>query len=95
MVNVRMVLSIKIAEANEPTRQLARETGESVTTAITEALRERLAAVRRRRTRKDAVNRIAQIARSRTVLDARSDDEIVGYDAVGAPNRWSWILRRS
>jgi antitoxin VapB len=80
-----MVLSIKSDEANDLARQLARETGESLTIAVTEALRERLAAVRRRRSRKDSLNRIRQIARSRTVLDARSHDEIVGYDEAGAP----------
>ena len=80
-----MVLSIKSDEANALARQLARETGESLTTAVTEALRERLAVVRQRRSRKDALNRIQQIARSRTVLDSRPHDEIVGYDADGAP----------
>ncbi len=80
-----MVLSIKSDEANDLARQLARETGESLTTAVTEALRERLATVRQRRSRKDALDRIQQIARSRTGLDSRSHDEIVGYDSAGAP----------
>jgi antitoxin VapB len=80
-----MVLSIKSEEANDLARQLARETGESLTSAVTAALRERLAAVRRRKSSKDALNRIAQIAKSRTVLDSRPHDEIVGYDAAGAP----------
>ena len=80
-----MVLTIKSDEANDLARQLARETGESLTTAVTEALRERLAVVRQRRSRKDALDRVQQIARSRTVLDSRSHDEIVGYDAAGAP----------
>lgn len=80
-----MVLSIKSDEANELARQLARETGESLTTAVTEALRQRLAVVRQRKSRKDALDRIQQIAQSRTVLDGRSHDEIVGYDADGTP----------
>ncbi len=80
-----MVLSIKSTEANDLARELARETGESLTTAVTEALRERLALVRQRRSRKAALDRIQQTARSRTVLDSRSHDEIVGYDEVGAP----------
>jgi len=80
-----MVLSIKSEEANDLARQLARETGESLTTAVTAALRERLATIRRRKSTKDALNRIAQIAKSRTVLDSRPHDEIVGYDATGAP----------
>jgi antitoxin VapB len=81
-----MVLSIKSDEANVLARQLAQETGESLTAAVTEALRERLAAVRRRKSRKDALDRIQHIARSRAVLDSRSHDEIVGYDSAGAPN---------
>jgi antitoxin VapB len=81
-----MVLSIT-GEAHDLARQLAGETGESLTTAVTTALRERLAAVRRRKNSKDALDRIQQIARSRTVLDFRSHEEIVGYDAAGAPNR--------
>jgi antitoxin VapB len=80
-----MVLSIKSDEANDLARQLARETGESLTTAVTEALRARLALVRRRKSKKDALDRIQQIARSRTVLDCRPHDEIAGYDSVGAP----------
>jgi antitoxin VapB len=80
-----MVLSIKGDEANELARQLARETGESLTTAVTTALRERLAVIRQRRSKKDALDRIQQIARSRVILDSRSHDEIVGYDAAGAP----------
>jgi antitoxin VapB len=80
-----MVLSIKSDVANELARELARETGESLTTAVTEALRERLAAVRQRKSRKHALDRIRQVARSRVVRDARSHEEIVGYDAAGAP----------
>lgn len=80
-----MVLSIKSEEANELARQLAQETGQSLTSAVTEALRERLAVVRQRRNRKHALDRIHQIARSRTVIDARPHHEIVGYDAAGAP----------
>jgi antitoxin VapB len=80
-----MVLSIKSDEANDLARQLARETGESLTAAVTVALRERLTAVRRQKSRASALDRIQQIARSRSVLDARPHDEIVGYDALGAP----------
>ncbi len=80
-----MVLSIESDEANDLARQLARETGESLTTAVTVALRERLAVVRQRKNRRGALGRIQQVAQSRTVLDSRSHDEIVGYDAAGAP----------
>ncbi|GAC1628273.1 MAG: hypothetical protein NVS4B5_19530 [Vulcanimicrobiaceae bacterium] len=80
-----MVLSIKSDEANELARELARETGESLTTAVTAALRDRLVAVRRRTSRKNALDRIQDIARTRTVLGARPHEEIIGYDAGGAP----------
>jgi len=80
-----MVLSIKSDEANTLARELARETGESLTTAVTEALRVRLAVVRQRKSRKVALDRIQQTAHSRIVLDSRSHEEIVGYDAAGAP----------
>ena len=44
-----MALSIKTAEADELARNLARLTGESMTEAVTAALRERLARERARR----------------------------------------------
>jgi antitoxin VapB len=44
-----MALSIKTAEADELARSLARLTGESITEAVTAALRERLARERARR----------------------------------------------
>jgi antitoxin VapB len=47
-----MALSIKTAEADELARSLARLTGESMTEAVTAALRERLA---RERVRREAV----------------------------------------
>ena len=45
-----MALSIKTAEADELARSLARLTGETMTEAVTAALRERLARERARRT---------------------------------------------
>jgi antitoxin VapB len=44
-----MAMNIKSAEAEKLTRELAELTGESMTTAITEAVRERLDRVRQRR----------------------------------------------
>lgn len=80
-----MVLSIKSAEANKLARELAAETGETLTTAVAEALRERLAAVRRRKNRKAALDRIQHIASSRKVNDPRPHEEIMGYNGVGLP----------
>jgi len=80
-----MALSIKGDEANRLARELAAETGESITTAVTEALRERLASLRRRRNRSAALDWIQDAARARRVLDTRSHEEIIGYDEFGAP----------
>ena len=49
-----MSLNIKDPEAHRLAQELARETGESMTSAVIEAIRERLEAVRRRRKR-DAI----------------------------------------
>jgi antitoxin VapB len=82
-----MVLSIKSAEADQLARELARATGESLTDAITVALRERLERVRPDRT--DLVERLLAIGESARALprfDQRSDDEILGYDEHGLPS---------
>jgi antitoxin VapB len=47
-----MSLNIKNAETHKLAKQLSRETGESLTTAVTTALRERLERIRSRRRRK-------------------------------------------
>ncbi len=46
-----MSLNIKHPEAHKLAQELARETGESMTAAVLQALRDRLEAVRRRRKR--------------------------------------------
>jgi antitoxin VapB len=84
-----MVLSIESAEAHQLARELASVTGESLTDAITMALRERLDRVRPDRT--DLVERLLAIgesARSLPRLDQRPDDEILGYDEHGLPSRF-------
>ncbi len=81
-----VVLSIKSSEADELARQLARVTGESITDAVTVALRERLE--RHRTDRSDLVERLLAIgasARDLPRLDLRSDDVIIGYDDHGLP----------
>ena len=57
-----MSLNIKNAEAHRMAKQLARATGESMTVAVSEAIRERLERVRRK-SEKDPVERIMKIAR--------------------------------
>ncbi len=82
-----MAFSIKNAEADHLARALASLTGESLTTAVTESLRERLDRERRRRgpERRDRI--AARIARFRDLDtgDRRSTDEILGYDRHGLP----------
>jgi antitoxin VapB len=81
-----MPLSIKNAEAEQLARELARETHESITTAITRALEERLIRVRGSRLaddrRRRALDIIAQCA-ALPDLDTRNPEEILGYDDQG------------
>lgn len=83
-----MALNIKNPRAEELAQQLARATGESLTEAVTVALRERLAAVTRRNERRALHAGVASIQAMVARLpdrDARSADEILGYDAHGLP----------
>lgn len=82
-----MALSIKDPEADRLARELSARTGETLTEAIVVALRERLARVSggRRPSLRTEIDRIARRASRRTVLDARSPDEILGYDGRGLP----------
>lgn len=85
-----MALSIKDPEADRLARALAKRTGETITEAVVRALRERLA--REEQPPPDLeeqVQEVLEIARHfRTlpVLDARSPDEILGYDEHGLPS---------
>jgi antitoxin VapB len=69
-----VALSIKTAEADELARSLARLTGESMTEAVTIALRERLARERARRADGGSLPaRLAALAgRLRSAYDTRS-----------------------
>jgi antitoxin VapB len=82
-----MALSIKSDEADRLARELADVTGETLTDAVTEALRERLERERGRATG-DIERRLellaADVARL-PVLDDRPADEIIGYDEHGLP----------
>jgi antitoxin VapB len=82
-----MPLSIKSDEADRLARRLAQETGESLTEAVTGALRMRLDHVgRQRRGVADRLMAISQASSVRPRLDERSDDQIVGYDEHGLPS---------
>jgi antitoxin VapB len=83
---VRMALSIKTDEADALARELAGLTNESLTQAVTVALRERLERVRHSRI--DIVHNLARLRAEYTAHaahDRRTPDEILGYDEVGLP----------
>lgn len=83
-----MQLNIKDPEAYRLARHLADETGETLTAAVTQSLRERLAGLRRRRERRRARADVADIqalVASLPDLDAREADRILGYDEHGLP----------
>ena len=83
-----MALSVKDPEADRLAREVAARTGETLTTAIVVALRERLARLRgrsRRRRLGDELRAIAERCAQLPTLDDRSADEILGYDDRGVP----------
>jgi len=83
-----MALHIQDAETDELARELSAETGESITKAINQAVKERLQRLKAPKDREEYVARIMDITRriaERPVLDARSSDEILGYDEYGLP----------
>lgn len=85
-----MALSIKNGETEQLARQVARETGESITQAIQSALKERLRGLKGRRQGRITAEKLDDILRrvdSLPTLDTQSEDEILGYDDLGVPQR--------
>jgi len=82
-----MALSIKSQEADRLARQLALATGETLTEAVTKAIRERLERQRLVNDvpRWDRIQRLLDEFQALPVLDDRSSDEIIGYDENGLP----------
>jgi len=81
-----MALSLKNNTAEKLARQLAAETGESLTEAIIHSLEERLERLKGRRSAPDLVENLLAISRRCSKLpdlDTRDADEILGYDEVG------------
>jgi antitoxin VapB len=80
-------LSIKDPEADRLAREVAKATGETLTAAIVQALRERLQRVRRKRGPKlaDELLTIGRRCAALPVRDSRTPDEILGYDSLGLP----------
>jgi antitoxin VapB len=83
-----MALSIKDPETERLARNLARLTGENITTATRRAIEERLRRLSGQ-SRKDALlEDMAEIRRrwrGMPALDNRTSDEILGYDEHGLP----------
>ncbi len=83
-----MPLNIKHREADALARELSRRTGETITQAVINALRERLEREKRQPQRAPLSSELAAIRQrcSRLpVLDNRSADEILGYNDHGLP----------
>ncbi|HET6628350.1 MAG TPA: type II toxin-antitoxin system VapB family antitoxin [Woeseiaceae bacterium] len=82
-----MALSIKDPEADRLAREVAKATGETLTGAVVQSLRERLARLRRRQGRRlsEEILKIGQRCAELPLQDARPDDEIIGYDDRGLP----------
>ncbi|HEY4163604.1 MAG TPA: type II toxin-antitoxin system VapB family antitoxin [Dongiaceae bacterium] len=84
-----MALSIKDPEADRLARELAKATGESLTEAVTNALRERLRVIqgggKPRQARIEELMEITRRFSQRPVYDDRTADEIIGYDEHGLP----------
>lgn len=83
-----MALNIRNPETEKLAEALAKLTGETKTEAVTRALRDRLARLRRERAQRrlaDELDEIALHCSQLPVLDPRSPDEILGYDENGLP----------
>ncbi len=81
-----MALNIRNSETEKLANALAKLTGTTKTRAVTEALRDKLAQIKRQQAGwrlADELDEIAQHCNSLPVLDNRDADEILGYDEHG------------
>ena len=84
-----MALNIKNAIAERLARELANETGESLTDAVISALESRLSAIRRVRDSRPIAADVAEIqafVRAQPERDSRTAEQILGYDNFGLPD---------
>jgi antitoxin VapB len=85
-----MALSLKDPETDSLARQVASLTGETLTQAVREALRERLRQEQIKRGERPwddgAIQAIIDRCAALPVLDDRTDDDILGYDENGLPS---------
>ena len=83
-----MALNIRNQDTEKLAQVLADLTGETKTTAVTQALRERLQRLQRRRSSRRLTEELTEIAEhcaALPVLDSHSADDILGYDEYGLP----------
>ena len=83
-----MALNIRNPETERLAEALAKLTGETKTEAVTRALRDRLARLRRERSHRRLADELDDIARHCArlpVRDGRAPEEILGYDENGLP----------
>ena len=80
-----MPLNIKSSEADRLARSLAAATGESITTAVTVALQERLTRIKSpsSQARNLEIDEIFDRAARIPPRDRRNEAEILGYDEIG------------
>jgi antitoxin VapB len=80
-----MALNIKDAETDRLARRLSALTGESITVAVKNAVRQRIEREERERASVEELLAIAKRIASRIDRDGRTADEIIGYDERGLP----------
>ena len=83
-----MALSIRNPIAEKLAREVAKQSGESITQAIVHALEDRLERLRGRRTiveTKAEILRISKRCKSLPERDSRLTDEILDYNQIGVP----------
>ncbi len=83
-----MALSIRNPKAEKLARELAAESGENITQAITHSLEERLQRLLGRSTATDLFEEITKISKRCSEIpdqDQRSPDEILAYGPTGVP----------
>lgn len=81
-----MALNIKDPETDRLARELAELSGLPITTAVRDAIQERLTVLRARsRAAPPGLEEIITRGRARATIDARPEDEILGYGSQGLP----------
>lgn len=81
--NAKMALTIKSVRAEQLARELAEQTGDSLTDAVIVSLQRRLIGERRARALRSPLDDILSVAHGLPVLDHRAEDEILGFDEDG------------